>query len=51
MTIDQNASFKETSNYSPRIEPWSLLRGLVLFLSSLLSVTILYYFISVFLGR
>jgi len=48
MTVDQNASLEETSNYSTGIEPWSLLRGLVLLLSSLLSVTILYYFILVF---
>lgn len=48
MTADQPASHEEISDYGLRIEPWGLLRGLVLLLSSLLSVTILYYGILAF---
>jgi hypothetical protein len=45
MTADPSASHKMTSSYAWRIERWSLLRGLVLLVSSLLSVTILHYVI------
>jgi len=51
MTVDPTVSHQNTPSHAWRIERWSLLRGFVLLISSLLSLTILHYIIlAVFRG-
>jgi len=51
MNADPTASHEKTPSYSWGIERWSLLRGFVLLVSSVLSLTILHYVIlAVFRG-
>jgi len=50
MTADPTASHEKTLSYAWRIERWSLLRGFVLLVSSLLSMVILHYIVLAVFG-